>query len=115
MADSRSILHSTKKVLGLDADYTPFDQDITTHINATFSLLAQLGVGPVGGFTIESNENLWTELNLPAIQLNLVKAYVFLRVRMLFDPPTTSYLLTSMENQIKEFEWRLNVLREEAV
>lgn len=115
MADSNSILHSTKKILGLDADYTPFDSDIITHINSVFATLSQLGVGPAAGFFIESNEEVWTDFDVPANQLNLVRSYVYLKVRMLFDPPTTSYMITSMENQIKEFEWRLNVFREDAL
>lgn len=107
-----SILISTKKVLGLAEDYTVFDLDIITHINATFSLLNQLGVGPVEGFFIEDDSSTWDEFVVPPNQLNLVKTYVILKVRMLFDPPATGFLVTAMENQIKEYEWRLNVFRE---
>ena len=107
-----SILISTKKVLGIAEDYTVFDLDIITHINATFSLLNQLGVGPVEGFFIEDDSSTWDEFVVPPNQLNLVKTYVILKVRMLFDPPATGFLTTAMENQIKEYEWRLNVFRE---
>jgi hypothetical protein len=107
-----SILISTKKVLGLAEDYTVFDLDIITHINATFSLLNQLGLGPLDGFYIEDETALWTDFMVPANQLSLVKTYVILKVRMLFDPPATGFLVTAMENQIKEYEWRLNVFRE---
>jgi hypothetical protein len=108
-----SILKSTKKILGLDAAYTPFDLDVITHINAAFSLLNQLGVGPVEGFSIQDDNAVWSEYPVPPNQLNLVKTYVYLKVRVVFDPPGTSFLLESANNQIKEYEWRLNVLRED--
>lgn len=108
----QSILTSTKKVLGIAADYTAFDLDIITHINAAFSTLTQLGVGPAEGFMIEDADAEWYDYIENDIQLNTVKSYIFLKVRYLFDPPTTSYLITAMEKQIQEFEWRLNVNRE---
>jgi hypothetical protein len=111
----QSILKSTKKILGIAEDYTVFDLDIITHINSAFSTLTQLGVGPVEGFIIEDDSDLWTDfidVNVD-FQWNSVKSYVFLRVRMLFDPPQTSYLISASERQIQELEWRLNVHREE--
>jgi hypothetical protein len=110
-----SILLSTKKILGIDASYVIFDQDILTHINAAFSVLDQLGVGPVGGFFIIDEAALWSDLNsvVPANQLNLMKTYIYLKVRMLFDPPTTSFLIEAMNKQLAEFEWRLNMFRED--
>jgi hypothetical protein len=107
-----SILKSTKKILGLADDYTPFDLDVITHINAAFSILDQLGVGPAGGFMIEDETTVWGDYVAPLNQLHLIKTYVFLKVRLLFDPPTTSFLIEAMNNQIKEYEWRLNVFRE---
>jgi len=107
-----SILTSTKKILGLSAEYTAFDLDVLTHINAAFSVVTQLGVGPIEGFMIEDNTTLWEELPIPMQQLNTVKTYVWLRVRMLFDPPTTSFLIEAMNKQILEYEWRLNIMRE---
>jgi hypothetical protein len=110
----QSILTSTKKILGIAEDYTVFDLDIITHINTAFSTLTQLGVGPANGFMIESSEELWTDFIADNdLQYNAVKSYVFLRVRHLFDPPTTSYLITASEKQMQELEWRLNVHREE--
>ena len=109
----QSILTSTKKILGLAADYTAFDLDIITHINSTFSTLTHLGVGPAEGFMIEDGEAEWEDFIEDISQLNSVKSYVFLKVRQLFDPPTTSYLITAVEKQIQEFEWRLNSRREE--
>jgi len=110
-----SILISTKKILGLAADYTVFDLDVLTHINAAFSILHQLGVGPDEGFFVEDDADLWSDFTLLAgsePSLSLVRTYVYLKVRMLFDPPATSFLQESMSNQIKEYEWRLNVGRE---
>jgi hypothetical protein len=111
----QSILNSTKKILGIAADYTVFDLDIITHINTAFSTLTQLGVGPAEGFMIESADDLWTDFD-PVDddrQYNAVKSYIYLRVRLLFDPPTTSYLITALEKQVQELEWRMNVYREE--
>lgn len=108
-----SILISTKKILGIAEDYTVFDLDIITHINSAFSTLTQLGVGPIDGFMIEDETAVWTDFIADDIQYNAVKTYVFLRVRLLFDPPATSYLIAAFNDQIKELEWRLNTHREE--
>lgn len=108
-----SILNSTKKILGIASDYTAFDLDIITHINSVFSTLTQLGVGPTAGFMIEDDAANWADFLADDLQLNSVKSYVFLRVRLFFDPPATSYLITAYEDQIKELEWRLNSHREE--
>jgi hypothetical protein len=110
-----SILNSTKKILGLDYTYTAFDTDIITHINAAFSVLNQLGIGPEVGFTIEDETSDWVDFVVPVNQLNLIKTYVYLKVRAVFDPPQTSYLIEAMERQIKECEWRLSVFREYAL
>lgn len=111
-----SILTSTKKILGLGEDYTAFDLDIITHINSVFSIVNQLGVGPVDGFTIEDSQSKWADLeDIPQNQLNLLKGYIWLKVRMLFDPPTLSFVIDAMNKQASEFEWRLNTLREELV
>lgn len=110
-----SILTTTKKVLGLDEAYTAFDLDVTTHINTAFSTLSQVGVGPDEGFFIEDSTTEWDAFDVPANQLHMVKSYVYLRVRMLFDPPGTSFLIEAMNNQIKELEWRLNMFREVAL
>lgn len=111
----QSILKSTKKILGIADDYTVFDLDIITHINSAFSTLTQLGVGPSTGFMIEDAEPVWADFIGADLQNNSVKSYVFLKVRMLFDPPSTSYLISATEKQIQELEWRLNVHREESL
>jgi hypothetical protein len=118
-----SILISTKKILGIAEDYTAFDLDVITHINSAFSTLTQLGVGPANGFMIEDETAQWsdfiTDVTDPYgtsgddLQYNSVRTYVFLKVRYLFDPPQTSYLIAATEKQMQELEWRLNVHREE--
>jgi hypothetical protein len=110
-----SILTSTKKILGIAETYTAFDLDIITEINMAFSTLNQLGLGPALGFFIEDASTEWSEYAVPDVQLHLVKVYVHLKVRSVFDPPTTSFAIDAMNNQIKELEWRLNVFREEAL
>ena len=110
-----SILDSTKKILGIEADYPAFDLDIITHINSVFFTLQQLGVGPEGGFAIEDNTKTWTQyLGVGALNFSAVKSYVYLRVRLMFDPPATSFAIDSLKKQAEEFEWRLNVQREGA-
>ena len=111
----QSILISTKKILGIDKDYDVFDLDVITHINSAFSTLTQLGVGPAEGFMIVDDTLTWDDFfgDTPPIQDQSVKSYVFLKVKQLFDPPSTSYLIAATEKQIQELEWRMNVRREE--
>jgi hypothetical protein len=108
----QSILTSTKKVLNIASDDTSFDLDIMTFINSAFSTLNDLGVGPDAGYVIEDDEPEWSDLGLDMVQLSQVKTYVWLRVRMMFDPPQTSYLQQAMTDQIASHEWRLNARRE---
>ena len=109
---STSILTSTKKNLGLDASYEAFDSDIVLYINGVFSTLNQLGVGPEQGFAIEDDTATWDAFIGTDPRLNSVQTYVYLSVRLLFDPPGTSYLIAAVEKQKSELEWRLNVYRE---
>lgn len=108
-----SILEDTKKSLGLAADYTPFDADIVMHINSVLADLTQLGVGPEAGFEISGSAEAWASFIADEPRLNSVKSYLFLRVKMLFDPPGTGYVLTSMEKMLEKAEWRINMAREE--
>lgn len=110
---SDSILTSTKKVLGVAEDYVAFDTDLILYINGVFSTLNQLGIGPNDGFMIEDKEATWDTFIGDDIRFNSVKNYMCLRVRLLFDPPSTSFVLAAVQEQIKELEWRLNVQREE--
>jgi hypothetical protein len=103
-----SILDTTKKLLGLEPDYTAFDPDIITHINSVFFSLRQLGIGPDSAFMILDKDSKWSEFQ-GEHDINAVKSYMALRVRLLFDPPTTSFALEAMNKQVEEFEWRLHV------
>lgn len=104
-----SILTSIKKLLGIAEDYTQFDSDLIMHINSVFMILTQLGVGPEDGFTIEDAYAEWSDFVSPGDNLELIKSYMHLKVKLLFDPPTNSSLIDSMDRMINEFEWRLNV------
>lgn len=110
---SDSILTNTKKVLGIAEEYTAFDFDVMMHINSVFSTLQQLGVGPEEGFEITGDGEEWQDFLDGDKRLNNVKTYVYLRVRLLFDPPTTSYLIDALDKQRQELEWRINSYREE--
>lgn len=108
----KSVLNSTKKALQLDPDYDAFDPDLIMHINGVFSTLNQLGVGPDEGFMISGDQETWDTFLGTDRKLNLVKTYVYLKVRLLFDPPQTAFLTSAYEKQIEQAEWRLNVLAE---
>lgn len=109
-----SILKSVKKILGLEADYTAFDHDIITHINSVIENLTQLGVGPADGFFIEDASATWEQyLGATETRYNSVKTYLFLKVRMYFDPPQTGYHIQAIQEQLRELEWRLYVNREQ--
>ena len=104
-----NILDSIKKLLGIDESDLNFDQELIMHINSVFMVLNQLGVGPIGGFKISSNEEVWADFVGTRLDIESVKSYIYLKVRLLFDPPQNSFLIGSIENQIEEHEWRLQV------
>jgi len=108
-----SILLSTKKKLNVPPDYEVFDDDIIDYINSVFSILSQLGVISPDGFMIEDESTEWEDVPIHQNQMNLVRSYMFLKVRFLFDPPTLSFIADANEKQIAEYEWRLNLFREE--
>lgn len=108
-----SILTSTKKALGIDEGMTAFDPEITMHINSVFSTLSQLGIGPVGGYMIEDKAATWDDFLAGDPRYNSIQTYMYLRVRLLFDPPATSFAISAMERQIEEHVWRLSTLRED--
>lgn len=105
-----SILTSIKKLLGIAEDYTQFDQDIIMHINTVFMVLSQLGVGPKTGFTIKDASTTWDEYISDNRLLESVKSYIYLKVRKLFDPPTTGSVSEAMNSMISELEWRINAV-----
>lgn len=108
-----SILTSIKKLLGIAEDYTEFDADIIMHINSVFMILYQLGVGPTKPFSISDKFKTWDDF-IPETspQFEAVKTYIYQKVKLMFDPPSSSFVLSSVERQIAELEWRLNVAAE---
>jgi hypothetical protein len=110
-----SILKSTKKILNIDVDDTAFDQDILTHINSAFSHLQQLGIGSDLGFVIEDETKVWGDFlneETPLPIVSAVKTNVYLRVRVVFDPPQLPHVLKAMQDQLLESDVRLNNMRE---
>jgi len=108
-----SILTSIKKLLGIEEDYEHFDADIIMHINSVLTILHQLGVGTKEDFAITDKTSTWNDFlegNLG--NLNAVKTYTYLKVRLLFDPPTASSVTDSLNRLANELEWRLNVTAE---
>lgn len=102
-----SILTSIKKLLGITEDYEHFDTDIIMHINTVFTILTQMGVGPVNGFSIADKSTKWNEFISNKIYLEPVKTYVYLKVKLLFDPPLSSAVAEAMKQMINELEFRL--------
>ena len=105
---NESILTSIKKLLGVPEDYEHFDMDITMHINSVFVILNQLGVGPSDGFSITDKTASWSDFISDNKKLEAVKSYVYMKVRLLFDPPMSSSVMECMNRMISEMESRLN-------
>lgn len=108
-----SILDSIKKLLGIQKEYTHFDTDLIIHINTTFTILNQLGVGPSNGFSICDDTAVWNDFMNNDNRLESIKTFVYLKVRLLFDPPTNSALIESINRIISELEWRLSITTKE--
>ncbi len=108
-----NILTSIKKLLGINESITVFDADIILHINTVFANLAQMGVGPKDsegkniGFRINDGSEEWSDFTSDDILMENVKTYVYIKVKLVFDPPTTGPLIDAYTNQAKELEWRL--------
>ena len=108
-----SILTSIKKLLGIAQECTDFDMDLIIHINSVLMILTQLGVGPEKGFTIEDSRDLWADfLENDLSKLEAVRTFVYMKVRLIFDPPSNSAVIESINRTISELEWRLNVAAE---
>lgn len=110
-----SILTSVKKMLGITEEYEHFDADLLMHINSVFSILHQLGVGPADGFMIEDKSSLWSDFISDESKYTLAKSYMFLKVKLLFDPPLSSAVLECYKTQISEYEWRLIITAEDGI
>lgn len=104
-----SIILTIKKMLGLGVDYDVFDMDIMIHINMVFNILNQIGVGPKEGFAVKNYNDTWQDYLGDSRKLEMVKTYIYLKVRQIFDPGTSSALNNAIEAQISELEWRLSV------
>ena len=108
-----SILLSVKKMLGIVPEYTHFDGDLIIHINSVLSILTQLGVGPDEGYSISGVSDKWSSFVQPSHLLEMAKSYTYMKVRMLFDPPTGGAVSEAMKQQIAEYEWRITVAVDE--
>ena len=102
-----SILGSIKQMLGISQDETNFDSELMLHINGALMIINQLGVGPSTGFIVFGKTQTWSEFLADRKDLELVKTAVYLRVRLMFDPPQNSFLVSSIQKQIEEFDWRI--------
>ena len=105
-----SILTSIKKMLGIIEEYEHFDSEIIMYINSAFSVLTQLGVGPVEGFYISDKSSIWSDFIEDDSRLEMVKSYTYLKVKLLFDPPLGGSLIDAMNRQLDEYEWRINII-----
>lgn len=108
-----SILTSIKKLLGISEEYEHFDADLIMHINSALLVLNQLGVGPAEGFFISGKDDIWDDYLGDNTNLEMVKSYLYLKVKLLFDPPLSSAVIESTNRMIAEFEWRLRLAAEE--
>lgn len=106
---SDSILDTIKQLLGIEAEDTAFDTDVIVHINSALMTLNQLGVGPSAAFSIQDKDDIWEDFLEKSTDLEAVKTYIYLKVRTVFDPPSSSAVLEAMNRSISELEWRLNV------
>lgn len=102
-----SILTSIKKLLGPEENDTNFDTDIIIHINTALMVLNQLGIGPAEGFFITDKSQTWTQFLGDAKNLEAVKTFVYIKVRLIFDPPSSSFVVDAFERALTEIEWRL--------
>ena len=112
---SESILTSIKKLLEITEEYDAFDTDIIIHINSAFMILNQLGVGPSEGFRIKDKSDTWNAFTSDVLKIESVKTYIYLKVKLVFDPPSNSIVLEAYNSQISELEWRLNVAVDSSV
>ena len=107
-----SILTSVKKIIGISEEDESFDTDLIMHINSVLMILNQLGVGPEDGFSITDKSAVWTDVIGDNKLIEATKTFVGLKVRLIFDPPTSSAVLDSINKTISELEWRINVMVE---
>lgn len=104
-----SILISIKNMLGPDSDYDVFDNDIVMQINSAISVLTQLGVGPDEGFIVTGPDETWDQFLSARKDIEMAKNFVYMKVKMIFDPPANSFVLSNMKESCDEIGWRLSV------
>lgn len=102
----KSILNSVKKSLGIEIETIDFDSELVIFINSVISSLVQLGIGPQEGYTISGASETWADFIGEDKRLESIKTYIYLKVRIIFDPPASSAILDAYKQQIQEFEWR---------
>ena len=112
VAITDSILDSIKKLIGPGTEHNFFDADLIMHINSAFMILCQIGLGGIHPFTISDNTAKWSDFIYEEAFFRSVVDYVYLRVKLIFDPPTSSFTLNAYNDQLRELEWRLNVMAE---
>lgn len=108
-----SILDTIKQMLQISADCDSFDGELIVHINSALSVLNRLGVGPKNGFSIRDNTATWADFIGSNEKFGIVKEYIYIKVKMLFDPPLSSFVAESMKETAKEYEWRITEITDE--
>lgn len=114
LVNNDSILMSVKRMLNVDPEEQAFDMEIGTHINGVFMTLWQLGIGPDDGFSVRDADTQWTDFSNDKTLVETLKEYVYLKVRMIFDPPASSIVADAYNSRISELEWRLNIQAEKS-
>lgn len=107
-----SILSDVKGSLGITSANTDFDSVLITYINSVFPTLGQLGIGPEEGFMITGDDDDWEDFYGSDLRYNNIQSYMYLRVRLLFDPPQIGFVIAAQERQVEQLEWRINMQRE---
>ena len=119
MADSEnrlddSILVTIREALGMEGDTEEFDTDLIIHINSCLNFLTQVGIGPVDGFAINGDSEQWSDF-IQEDRFNMVKSYILMKLKVVFDPPSNSFVLNALKEEIAETEWRLKEEAEEGI
>ena len=114
MEESESILETVRAMIVGEEDSDDFDRDLIVHINSMFNFLHQCGVGPSEGFSISDDSATWADF-VDDQRLNMVKSYIALKTRLVFDPPTSSFVLSALKEDVAEMEWRLKEQAEEGI
>lgn len=112
MEEKKTILEDIRHAIGLGDEHTFFDSDLILHVNSTFDIIHQLGAGPIDGFVIEDGSETWDDYFAGYKTIEFIKTYMYISVKLVFDPPQNSFLVKALEDKQKEYEWRINVAAE---